>query len=78
MLDWIQNFLVSLWDIIQSVYGLISQLLQGLYDLIKYIPLVVSLVTSSIGFLPGVLLVFASLSITVSIIYLLAGRGQGG
>ncbi len=76
MLDWIKNFLESLWDIILSLVGFVEQIAKGLTDLLKYLPEVVSMVTSSIGWLPSVLTVFATLSITVSVIMLIAGRNN--
>lgn len=76
MLDWIKNFLESLWDIILSLVGFVEQIAKGLFDLLKYLPEVVSMVTSSIGWLPSVLTVFATLSITVSVIMLIAGRNN--
>ena len=76
MLDWIKNFLESLWDIILSLVGFVEQIAKGLFDLLKYLPEVVSMVSSSIGWLPSVLTVFATLSITVSVIMLIAGRNN--
>lgn len=76
MLDWIKNFLESLWDIILSLVGFVEQIAKGLTDLLKYLPEVVSMVTSSVGWLPSVLTVFATLSITVSVIMLIAGRNN--
>lgn len=76
MLEWIQNFLVSIGSTIQSVFSLLFSLVQSLFDLVKMLPSMVTLTTSAIGFLPDMVMLFAGLSITVSVIYLIAGRNN--
>lgn len=74
--NWLQSFAQSILDAVVSIFSLIGNLLSALFDLVKMLPTVISTITLSIGFLPSMLLVFASLSITVSVIMLIAGRNN--
>ena len=74
--SWIQSVVESVFDIFESVIGLVLSIFDSLFDLIKMIPGVVTMVTSSIGFLPSMLVLCAGLSITVSVVYLIAGRNN--
>lgn len=76
MLEWFQNFFLSLGEAIASVFTLIVSLIKSLLDFITLLPTVVTMLVSSIGFLPSVLALFATLSITVSVIYLVVGRNS--
>lgn len=74
--SWIQSAFESIVDIFESVIQLVLSIGESLFDLIKMIPAVVTMVTSSIGYLPSMLILFAGLSITVSVVYLIAGRNN--
>lgn len=78
MFDWIQN--ISQWfiDIFNSVWTFIESLIKGIADLFSVIPQAVTYLTASLGYLPSSLVVFATLSITISVIYLIVGRNTGG
>lgn len=74
--EWCQSFVQSIADTISSLFQLLKSLLDAVFDLIEMLPSVVTMVTSSIGFLPDMVMLFAGLSITVSIIYLIVGRNN--
>lgn len=74
--NWLQSFAQSIADAVVSIFSLLGNLLSAVFDLVKMLPTVISTITLSIGFLPSMLLVFASLSITVSVIMLIAGRNN--
>lgn len=74
-MTWIINFFKDIKSIIESLVTLIISLVTGLVNLIKMIPTVLANITSAIGFLPTCLLAFASISITISIIFMLVNRG---
>lgn len=74
MLDWLINAFNSLCSVVMSVIQLVISLLKSVFDLIMLLPSIVSLLVDSIGFLPSVVSLFAVLSISVSVIYLVAGR----
>lgn len=76
MIQWVVNWLRTVADVIVSIIAFISSLIKSALDLVKLLPTVISLVVDSIGFLPSVLSLFATLSITVSIIFLIAGRNN--
>ena len=78
MLDSIINGFNWLVDTFQSIWNFITSLFSGLVSMLQMIPQVVSMVTGTIGYLPSVLAVFATLTITVSVLYLILGRNSGG
>ena len=74
MLDWIINFFSSIGDTINSLINLLVSLIKGTFDLFAMLPTIITLLVDSIGFLPSVVSLFAFLSVTVSVVYLVAGR----
>lgn len=74
MLQWIQNWLQAVWDTIVSLLSFVAGIFKSMFDIIKLLPTVVSLVIDSIGFLPSVVSLFAIISVSLSIAYLIAGR----
>lgn len=78
MLDSIINGFNWFVDTFQSIWNFITSLFSGLVSMLQMIPQVVSMVTGTIGYLPSVLAVFATLTITVSVLYLILGRNSGG
>ena len=78
MFDTIKNFFLWIYNLIVDIVGFITSLVTGLINVLKSIPQILTFITSAIGFLPSVLAVFARLTITISIIYLIVGRNSGG
>lgn len=76
MLEWFQSFFSSIGDTIVSLVQFVVSIGQALFDLIKMLPTVISMLVSSIGYLPSMLALFATLSISISVIYLVAGRNN--
>lgn len=74
MLDWITNFCSSIADTFVSLINLLVSLIKGLFDLIAMLPTIITLLVDSIGFLPSVVSLFAFLSVTVSVFFLVTGR----
>lgn len=70
-------FFGSLWDIISSVIEFFKSLVTGLITLFKLIPQILSTTTSAIGYLPSIIVVFATLTITISVIFIIVGRDTG-
>lgn len=68
------EFFKSILNAITTLFDLVSYLVTGLVQLFSMIPSGFALLTYSIGFLPSVLLAFASVAITISIVYLIIGR----
>lgn len=65
-------------DFFQNIGEFIISLMSDFIEIIKVIPGVLSVLTSAIALLPDVVTAFAVLTITISVIYLLANREQGG
>ena len=68
------NALKSIMDFFGTILDMVKYLVTGLVQLFALIPQAFAMLTYSIGFLPSVLLAFAAVAITISIIYLIVGR----
>lgn len=77
-MNYIIDFLKELGSFFQTLIGMVVNLIQQLITFVMLIPVGVNMLITSVGYLPSILIVFATLSITISVIYLVLGRGQGG
>ena len=77
-MSYIINFLKELGQFFETALDMAVNFIQQTLIFIKLIPVGVNMLVTSVGYLPSILIVFATLSITVSVIYLVLGRGQGG
>lgn len=77
-MDWLISFLQDIGQMLSGVINFVVTLVQGLLTLITMLPSLIADMTSAVGFLPTVLTTFFGVSVTVTIIFLIAGRGQGG
>jgi hypothetical protein len=68
------NFFNSVLNFFKTVLDMLSYLATGLVQMFLMIPKAFTMLTYSIGFLPSVLLAFAAVAITISIVYLIMGR----
>lgn len=59
---------------LQSILQMIGNILAGMVQLLTMLPSAVSMLLTSIGTMPSVLVAFASGLIMVSVIYLIVGR----
>lgn len=66
--------LKSILSAITTAFDFLSYLITGLVQLFAMIPSAFTMINYSLGFLPTVLLAFASVAITISIVYLIIGR----
>lgn len=71
---YIADFLGSIWDAIQAIFGFVLQVIKGLLSVFLMLPKFITYVTSSIGYLPSLLAVFASATVAIAIIYFIIGR----
>jgi len=74
ILDFIKN-VFSVWKV---MFEFLGNLIGYIVNFIMILPYVVTMLMTAISYLPPILVVFAVFSITISIIFLIAGRGQGG
>lgn len=75
-MSWIINFLKSLGEIITTLIDLVITLVGSLFDFIANLPTFLSLITASFGAIPSFILPFAAISLTISIIFIILGRGK--
>lgn len=66
--------LKSVLDFFGTILDFVKYLVTGLVQLIAMIPSAFAMLTYSIGYLPSVLLAFAAVAITLSIVFLIMGR----
>lgn len=66
--------LKSVLDFFGTILHFVEYLVTGLVQLIAMIPSAFAMLTYSIGYLPSVLLAFAAVAITLSIVFLIMGR----
>ena len=78
MFEAFSNFVNYFKDIISAIFAFVQSLITGLIQVFKAIPSAIQMLTQSIGYLPSTLAVFATLTITISVIYLVIGRDTGG
>lgn len=64
----------SVLDFFGTILDFVEYLVTGLVQLIAMIPSAFAMLTYSIGYLPSVLLAFAAVAITLSIVFLILGR----
>lgn len=70
MIDALKSILAA----ITTAFDFLGYLVTGLVQLFAMIPSAFTMINYSLGFLPTVLLAFASVAITISIVYLIIGR----
>lgn len=70
MIDALKSILAA----ITTAFDFLGYLITGLVQLFAMIPSAFTMINYSLGFLPTVLLAFASVAITISIVYLIIGR----
>lgn len=72
------NFFTWFVDLVTSLVSFLWSLIEGLLRLISLIPTAVTVLTNSIGYLPSILAAFAAATITISVIFIIVGRDEGG
>lgn len=66
--------LKSILGFFETLLEFVGFLIHGLAQLLLMIPSAFAMLTYSIGFLPSVLLAFAAIAITISIVFLIVNR----
>ena len=64
----------AVFDFFGTVLDFIIYLVTGLVQLFAMIPSAFAMLTYSMGYLPSVLLAFAAVAVTMSIVFLILGR----
>lgn len=63
---------------IGSLIDLVVKIVTGLVQLLQMIPSMVQTLNGSLSLLPSILVAFASVTITVAVIFIILGREGGG
>lgn len=66
--------LKSILGFFETLLDFVGFLIEGVAELLLMIPSAFTMLTYSIGFLPSVLLAFAAVAITISIVFLIVNR----
>lgn len=77
-MGWLIDFFKSLWDAVTGIFDFLISAVTGLLSIIQQLPDLLTTITGFAGGLPNVLSTFVLATITVSVIFLMIGRGQGG
>ena len=78
MLETLKNAFDKVSEFFDTIIDFISSIVGGFINLFKTLPLVKDFATSSISSLPSFLLAFATITVVISIVYLILGRQTGG
>lgn len=77
-MDAVLNWFDWVSEVIESVFDWFSDFLENLLNLFEYLGQAVELTGSLIAALPPWLQVFATITITVSVVFIILGRSTGG
>lgn len=77
-MKWLIEFFKDLGSTLSGIINFAVTLVQGLLSLLEMLPSLIADMTTAVGFLPTVLTTFFGVSVTVTVVFLIAGRGQGG
>lgn len=77
-MSYIINWIEELSGILGGLLQFLVSLVKGLLNLIQSLPSYLSQLTTCIGYLPEVLVTWFGIGITVTVIFLILGRRQGG
>lgn len=75
-LDWLGECVESVSSVFVGLVSFVNNVFQGLWDFIKLLPSVVTMLIASIGGLPESIALFATLSITIAVVLMVLGRNN--
>lgn len=77
MFQFLQNAFLYIQDILNSVIEFFKGFINGLVHLFQLFPKITSLTTHAIGAVPSIFAVFITLTVSITIIYIIVGRNVG-
>lgn len=77
-MQWIISFFQDLANTFGGLLNLVKSIASGLINLVVSIPQYVSQISTCVGFLPEQLVTWFSIGITVTIVFIILGRRDGG
>lgn len=78
MIEAFQNFAQWIVDLGRMLGDFLLNVINGLLQLFKMLPVVTSVTSASITYLPSILAAFVAITITILIVFLIVGRESGG
>lgn len=70
------NLLTSIVNTIVSLVAFVVHALESLFSLITRIPTFISILVTSIGFAPNVIMPFAMATVSISVVLFIVGRNK--
>lgn len=67
------NYIV---DMLTSLFNFVWSMISGFLDLFKILPSVLSFITGGVGYLPSIFSAFFATAVTISVIFVILGRGK--
>lgn len=77
-MSYIVNWIDELSGILGGLLQFLLSLVKGLLNLIQSLPSYLTQLTTCVGYLPEVLVTWFGIGVTVTVIFLILGRRQGG
>lgn len=77
MFEWIQQAFTNVLNAIQSAFDFVKDLSLDIYNILKYIPSIVAQIWDAVTYLPSFVQVFAIITVTVLVIFLVINRQNG-
>lgn len=77
-MSYIINWIDELSGILGGLLQFLLSLVKGLLNLIQSLPSYLTQLTTCVGYLPEVLVTWFGIGVTVTVIFLILGRRQGG
>lgn len=74
IVEWIKELSGTIGGLLQFLLSLVK----GLLNLIQALPSYLNQLTTCVGYLPEVLITWFGIGVTVTVIFLILGRRQGG
>ena len=78
MFELFQNFVNWINDFFSAIVAFLNSLIQGTITMFKAFPMLLNLMTTSLGYVPSIFTVFISIGVIIYIVYLILGRETGG
>lgn len=70
------DFFQWIADLFQTLFDFVINFIGSILDFFKLIPVIMTFITSSIGYLPSVVMAFAGITVAIAVLLLVLGRSN--
>lgn len=70
------DFFQWIADLFQTLFDFVINFIGSILDFFKMIPVIMTFITSSIGYLPSVVMAFAGITVAIAVLLLVLGRSN--